>query len=261
MSADILSVAELPIVNGVGTVGYRVFDEESVQIIARTTLGITQILAGTSSAHYQAKITIATGVTAVTVVWDDASGNTEHDSHILGSANQSSLPGGVYTSALEATWGGNAADSYVDLDTADSLILDYVLDPTSWNAASGQKRDAALRMMTVKIDSFSYEGIRYSTAQTLKFPRWLPRWLYNLQDNQQTDVQRACAIGAAYLVTYSGQLSRHQRNVALGLKQVSESVGPIRDQYTYGVGAGFVLPPESYQLLQPYLSPKALFRA
>src|SRR4051812_42286419 len=74
-------------------------------------------------------------------------------------------------SSIEATWGGTAADSYITLAAAETLIDKYVFETTLWDAATDAKKDQLLRMATRRIDMLNFYGTRLAYTQSLQWPR------------------------------------------------------------------------------------------
>lgn len=262
MSANFVSSVELPIANGVGVVGYTVIDADGEELNARTTAGVVRIFEGADFGLYQANISVVSGVTAGTVVWDDADGNAEARPFFIGKDNAGDVSVGDYTSELDYEWGGATADSYVSLDEAEDLVASYVIDKVEWDAATGQKKDAALRMATRQIDSFPLLGTRQSYTQSLKFPRYFsfPEGIDRTEAQVQLDIQVATAHQAAYLLRKGGRDS-HAEAIASGIRQSSESVGPIRDQFTYTGGYPMPLCTDAVRFLGLYRAAKKIYRA
>src|SRR5688572_29732972 len=79
MSNTFPSVGRLPLVGGVGTVGYKVLNSAipPVTLIARTTANVTEIFAGTGYSIYQTTISVPDATLTGVVIWDDGSGNAD----------------------------------------------------------------------------------------------------------------------------------------------------------------------------------------
>ena len=78
--------------------------------------------------------------------------------------------------AIDATYGGSAADSYIALADANAWIRNNVLEPEAWEkvAGVGNKQTVSLRMATRLIDAAApWHGARYFWNQRLEFPRQL----------------------------------------------------------------------------------------
>ncbi len=256
--APFVTSAVLPIKNGVGIVGYLVTNEIGEVIIPRTTTGISRLWyqSDREYAVYQANPSLS-GLAAGIVVWDDGSGNATHKPFFIDNAI------GIYVSTLDYTWGGSMADSYISLTEAETCVAHYVLDSLDWAGASGQTKDMALRMATRQIDSLVYLGTRRIYTQTLKFPRWFnyPGRIDRTEDQVKADIQLATCIQAAYLVRQGGR-DAHAENLNAGIRQSSESVGPIRDQFTYtGGGAPLPLCTDAIRIIGPYRGMRQIFRA
>lgn len=260
MSFEFTSSVNLPIVNGVGTVGYTVFDSEGQEVTARTTSGIVRLFAGADYGIYSAEVTVGDSISSGTVLWDDASGSAVPVPFFAG-VPQGNVSLGDYTSELDATWGGSTADSYISLEDADASINSYILDTTAWSDATGRQQDAALRMATVNIDTVSYLGGRMEYTQSLKFPRFLPADIPLTDDQIKAEVRIATVFQANFLIENQSFNAEHARNMAAGLKQLSNSIGPIRDQYTYTSAAPTVLSQDALRIMAKYKAPKRLYRA
>ena len=74
--------------------------------------------------------------------------------------------------ALDATIGGEAADSYLTVAAADLLNADR-LGPQAarWSVASEGEKEKALKQATVDIDAIVGVGLPWDDDQMLKFPR------------------------------------------------------------------------------------------
>lgn len=262
MSASFPTSAELPIANGVGTVGYTVYDADGEELVARTTSGVVRLFEGSNFGIYQAYAVVPAGVLAGTVVWDDGDDSAEGVPFFIGNANAGAVTVGSYSSTLDAEWGGSSADSYVSLSDAEDLILDYVVDKVEWDAGTGQKKDAALRMATRQIDSMTFLGSRLDTSQTLKFPRAFsfPCMIDRTASQMESDVRIATIIQAAHLLRKGGR-DVHAENIASGIRQSSESVGPIRDQFTYTGGFPSPICTDALKFISQYRGAKQIFRA
>jgi hypothetical protein len=279
MSAKFPSSVELPLSNGVGTVGYKVFDADGELVIPRTTLGVLEQFGGVGYSIYQAYIQVPIGVTSGIVIWDDGSGNAVDKPFFIGQGNAGQVSVGTYVSTLDSDWGGATAESYVSLSAAENLVASYVIDHSDWDDASGQTKDAALRMATRQLDSLVYLGSRVSFKQTLKFPRYFSfpsafapsvgrtsvYWnSFASEDGtqfQQKDVQIATAIQANFLVRQGGR-DAHAEAMAAGIRQSSESVGPVRDQFTYtGAGAPSPLCTDAIRFINKYRDTKKIYRS
>lgn len=261
MSANIVSAQELPIINGVGTVAYEVFGADGTSVVARTNAGVVLLRQNVLSGVYQAEVVVPNGVVSGTVVWDDNSGNIASDPFWIGPANAGSVTVGAYSSTLDATWGGLTADSYVSLADTETMIQNYVFEPLNWTTASGQKKDAALRMATRQIDMHNFYGRKRLYNQPLQWPRWQSIYLSVTLDDIFRDIQLATVFQAASLINRKGS-DRHAQNIQDGLRQVSESVGPIRDQYTYNTGGPMtIICADANRILTRYVVPKYLYRA
>ncbi len=263
MSASFSSSVELPIQDGVGTVGFAVYNADGELVTARSTVGVNRLFEGADYAIYQVRITVASGITAGIVIWDDAAGNAVDKPFFIGTDNSGAVTVGSYDSTLDYEWGGSTADSYVSLATAEDLLLSYVLDKLDWDGAAGRTKDAALRMATRQLDAFTFLGTRRIYTQALKFPRWFnyPGRIDRTEDQVKADIQLATSIQASYLVRQGGR-DAHAEALNAGIRQSSESVGPIRDQFTYtGGGAPLPLCTDAIRIIGPYRGMRQIFRS
>lgn len=73
--STIVSDCMMPLADGVGTIGVTVFDEDGVQLIARSTVGVVRVYEGADYGHYIKKLTIGDAETRVVCIWDDGAGN------------------------------------------------------------------------------------------------------------------------------------------------------------------------------------------
>lgn len=239
-----------------GNIGYTVFDREGVVLIARTNDGVVVLLQNDLTTSFEATFLVDDTVVGGTIVWDDGDSQQAVRTFSTGSGGGNTPT--IYDSELDATWGGFSSDSFVDLVTAESILQKHVLDIAGWSAATGREQDAALRMATIQIEAGSYIGSRCNYQQKLQFPRYID---WTRDSRQQDDLQRATAMQANELLSVNKEFRRHARNIQLGLRQVGESVGPIREQYTYALSAiGITLCIESERIMQNYRDSKRLVR-
>lgn len=72
--------------------------------------------------------------------------------------------------ALDATPGGTAADSYLELEEADALAESLGL--SSWAEKADAEKEAALRAAALEIDAHRFHhGTPYAEGQARAFPR------------------------------------------------------------------------------------------
>lgn len=124
--------------------------------------------------------------------------------------------------ALDATVGGESADSYIDVATADSLNADR-LGPQAarWAAAATADKEKALKQATVDIDARISIGLPWDDDQALRFPRAV--------DVDDLDapfilprIKRATYEQAAYLLSNIELLDDAARRRARGLFSFDE---------------------------------------
>lgn len=73
--STIISECSMPVADGVGTIGVTVYDEDGVELIARSTAGVVQIFDGSDWGLYMKKITVADTELRGVCVWDDGDDN------------------------------------------------------------------------------------------------------------------------------------------------------------------------------------------
>lgn len=179
--------------------------------------------------------------------------------------------------ALDSTWGGSVANSYVDLTMAHSFLLTFVFDATAWTDATTAQREASLAEAAISIDNFQYIGARYYSSQRLAFPRAMsgesdfysvagtPDSTFQL--NMKDAVQRAAAYQALHVCRLGGR-DTDLENQARGIESYTEEVGPVRESASYGgTNRGGIVNPaarmnsDALSLLGPYRTSKKIFRA
>jgi hypothetical protein len=171
---------------------------------------------------------------------------------------------------IDATWGGTAANAYDTMANVNAFIHTHVFDHSDWDNLTKEQKEAAILEATRDIDAGQYIGSRYARGQVLEFPRELSLdWPNNAtgsltsfseaHERMQRDVQRALAHQALWIVRNGGR-NYHAEAQAQGVKQYSESVGPIREQYTYGAAAPKRLCPEAEAKLAPWREPRRVYR-
>ena len=74
-----ISVARLPIQDGVGTVGYTIYGSDLNEISARSILSVVRLFEGSDWALYGVVVEMPEQESEMVVVWDDGSGNATID--------------------------------------------------------------------------------------------------------------------------------------------------------------------------------------
>lgn len=74
------------------------------------------------------------------------------------------------TLTLVSTAGAAESNSYVDVALAQA-ILDGVPNAAAWTAADASTKAQALVYATTMLDAVAYQGVKYSVAQALNWPR------------------------------------------------------------------------------------------
>lgn len=180
--------------------------------------------------------------------------------------------------SLISSYGGPNSNSYISLTAASSFLETTLIGKqlTVWTSLTSVQQAAVLMQATRDIDTRQYLGIRRFYDQKLEFPRQIQSaFPYNRtstetltqdveQKRMQSDVERATAYQAAWLAEFEG-LSDDQANIALGIKQFSERVGPISQTVIYGqrTSSGNArLSPQALAHLHPWLiSGRRIYRA
>lgn len=126
--------------------------------------------------------------------------------------------------ALDATVGGDSANSFVLRSAADSYFADHPFS-TAWDALTDAAKDTYLIYATMAVDSLCYDGQESSTTQALSFPR------SGLTRNGRTDgvavssstipvkIERATYEHAAYLAA-NGDVQQPKRQHVEGLTEL-----------------------------------------
>lgn len=120
--------------------------------------------------------------------------------------------------AVDATIGGAASNSYIDVAAADQIMEYRQTTFAVWSALSDDQKGAALISATQMFDALDWKGIRAAEGQSLRWPR---SGVYDLDgyaiadDAIPSDVQEAVA-DYAYTVSQGDQFQ------ATGLEGFSE---------------------------------------
>lgn len=153
---------------------------------------------------------------------------------------------------LISSWGGPGSNSYPSLTEANSFITTGILDHEAWDAATQQRREAALIEATRSVDSRQYIGVRYNYDQVLEFPRQMSfAFPWNRTNTSSTvfsttharmeaDVKKAVCEQALFLLRNGGR-DFHAENRAAGITEYTETTGPVHEKVVYsgrGANAG-----------------------
>lgn len=173
--------------------------------------------------------------------------------------------------SFNAVWGGSEATSYLsveDANTVSALLLDA---PSIWDNCTEQNKQVSLIRATQSIDSLTYIGEEYYTDQLLKWPRSLNHLWWakfseadmdesKFQTKSKFDIQAACLLEAFDIILRMSK-TNHSSMSTQGIKQYSRSVGPIREQYTYGdAGGGSRVSDSALAILRKYTRSRGLVR-
>lgn len=174
---------------------------------------------------------------------------------------------------FDATWGGTSATSYLSVLDSDTIAELVLSDSDAWTLLPEAKKQMFLMRATRDIDALHFIGQEYYSEQLLKWPRYLGRsWSRRFidqtvitdtdrfQKESKFDLQVACLLQAYAAVQADGK-SSHASLAAQGVKQMSKSVGPLREQYTYGdQGGAFPITDGAIRLLRNYTRSRGLRR-
>lgn len=174
---------------------------------------------------------------------------------------------------IVASWGGNTSNAYVDLTYANSFIPSFAIDASAWTSATSAQQSAAIKEAARQIDTADpYIGTRYYSDQRMVFPRAIPvdtgyyktmptsAFYGNTMVKMQTDVQEANCLQALFLLRLGGR-NTHAENMAAGISQITEEVGPIRESVTYGKRSSATPLGEDVQrLLSPWRTGRKIVR-
>jgi len=174
-------------------------------------------------------------------------------------------------SVIVAVWGGSSSNAYSTLEEVNEFINTRVFDHSEWEALSKIQKEAAILEATRDIDAGSYVGGLYSVDQALVFPRAFSGGRLqdsvaregllsgsHMQSRMERDVKEALAYQANWIARSAGR-NFHAENQAQGIKSYSESVGPIREQYTYGAAVRRLCP-EAAAKVSTWAESKKIFR-
>ncbi len=175
---------------------------------------------------------------------------------------------------LISSWGGPDSNSYIDVTQANSFIESAIYDNSAWTSITSADKVRALVQATQDVDARQYIGHRFFYDQHLEFPRQMrSAFPFNRtsaetisqdvnQKRMQTNVQQATAWQALFIVQNGGQ-NPHLKNIASGIKGISESVGPIREFVQYGKstqGSGGSFDSNALKLLQDWMTGRRIYR-
>lgn len=178
---------------------------------------------------------------------------------------------------LIESWGGVGSNVYVSLSAANSYITTAIYDSAAWTDATTAQRQAALVEATIQIDRMNFVGSRYYSDQKLEMPRALTFGRYQgfrttagtpdsvLQQQMQSDVERATCYQALYVCRNSGR-NVHNERIQQGITALSEGVGPVKEFVQYGGSAGktgraAVLSQDTLDLLSRWVESAKIWRA
>lgn len=172
--------------------------------------------------------------------------------------------------ALDSTYGGKDATSYLTVVEANSWIRASKLTVTEWTS-NEPKQEAALLTATRKIDALNWAGGRFFYAQLLQFPRTQggsEEFQVNLRATgepggnfavlvetddwlrkQKLRVQQACCEQALYELRTQG-INAHREAQFRGVGSQSRSAR-TGASFSYRQ-ADMILCPEAYDFLREY---------
>jgi hypothetical protein len=172
--------------------------------------------------------------------------------------------------ALDDTWGGRDAVTYITEVRADSYIRAAHVFFDEWDQATTAQREAALTRAALNIDARRWHGQRFFYNQLREFPRVPPgfQFSYNVvtravpdatffsfaeQDEylrrQRLRVEQACCEQALFLLRQAGRHA-HREDQFRGIRSVGRGV-KFSESFGYGE-PDQVLCPEAWDLLRYY---------
>lgn len=169
----------------------------------------------------------------------------------------------VSAPTMVSTWGGVDSVAYWDVNSVHVFLTSSVVDHEAWTNATVSQRVAAIIAATRDVDSIQFVGQRLDISQALECPRRLFRMSFEYRaaymDRLQKDVREATAYQALHILR-SGGRNEHLEHQAQGIKSYSESVGPIRESYTYASAGVSRLCTESLARLSDWRESKRVLR-
>lgn len=174
-------------------------------------------------------------------------------------------------SPVDATWGGDSANSYISVVSANAFITSSIVDSSAWTDSTIMQRAAALIEATRDIDSHDYLGCRYYSDQMLLFPRefsgqfpWNrtigPNNFSTEQTRMQTAVEQATCYQALSILRKGGR-DTHQERILSGIERFKQVAGQAEEDITYrSGGSSSRLCPDAINRLRSYRGQKSVFR-
>lgn len=157
---------------------------------------------------------------------------------------------------IVASWGSPDANSYVELSEANTFITTNAYDPLGWTSATTIQREAVLLQACRDINSREYLGRPLYPDQALPFPRASEQYAATRMERA---VKQAQCLQALFLSRNDGK-NEHAERISMGIKQVSERIGPISESYTYAGNKLGVLCADAISALGPWLSSRKAVR-
>lgn len=136
--------------------------------------------------------------------------------------------------ALDATPGGSAANSYIDVVGADAYF-GVCVTAAEWQAISSEDKALALQQATMELDRLLFKGRRRTSTQSLSFPRHPQRELGNVIP---TSVQRACCEQALHIWRNRNSRGRSSAQLKSGQGVRSFSIGDHSEAFFQGGSGG-----------------------
>lgn len=134
---------------------------------------------------------------------------------------------------LVATPGSTTANSYLNLDAADSMAV--IVGLTGWASLTSEAKEAALIRATMDVDTHRFHSpVRYFMTQALSFPREKDLLVI------PKPILWACFFQADYIAT-SGEYDQKKYEGAKG--------SPLP-----GAGTGSPLCPRAFAMVEKYIS-------
>ncbi len=164
--------------------------------------------------------------------------------------------------ALDATVGGESANSYITRTDADTYFT-VRLGSTVWTSADPADKDIALQMATRKVDNLSYYGWKRNINQALEFPRDAFQsddgvWDLDPDGNviNPLEVQNATCECALWLLKNDGEeaLAQSAQRKATNVKMGTVTMDGLTS------GAPSIVGPEAVQYLKKFFKKSGSLR-
>lgn len=148
--------------------------------------------------------------------------------------------------SIDATKGGQNANSYLDITTADAIADgDFFLYDT-WSQLDATTKERLLKTATKMIDMLPIKYEKANSEQALKFP-------VNNDDDGFSSVQIACLYQAVYIYKHKDMLDNVIAVQNAGIK--SRTLGKVSETYSYkSIANNPKIMPDVYKILMKFLA-------